>query len=149
MFTQGNKTRAGDRLTLRQDFTLTDAHFSHDTTFGNDRIAGIPIYNYQAQLMYESPYGFYAGPNLHWVMTRFPVDNANTLYAPAYALLGFRAGWHLGKGLSIFFDARNLLDQRYASSVDPISSASAFQPDVAVFHPGDPRSFYGGLSWVW
>ncbi|HUD45193.1 MAG TPA: TonB-dependent receptor [Candidatus Baltobacteraceae bacterium] len=149
MFTQGNKTRAGDRLTLRQDFTLTDAHFSHDPTFGNDRIAGIPIYDYQAQLMYESPYGFYAGPNLHWIMTRFPVDNANTLYAPAYVLLGFRAGARLWKNLSVFVDAHNLLDQRYASSVDPISSASAFEPQVQVFHPGDPRSFYGGVSWKW
>jgi iron complex outermembrane recepter protein len=149
MFTQGNKTRAGDRLILRQDFTLTDAHFSHDPTFGNDRIAGIPIYDYQAQLMYESPYGFYAGPNLHWIMTRYPIDNANTLDCPAYVLLGFRAGMELGKGFSIFFDARNLLDQRYASSVDPISSASAFEPQAQVFHPGDPRSFYGGLSWIW
>jgi iron complex outermembrane receptor protein len=40
MFTSGNKKHAGDRLTLRQDFTLTDAHFTHDPTFGNDRIAG-------------------------------------------------------------------------------------------------------------
>jgi iron complex outermembrane recepter protein len=149
MFTQGNKTRPGDRLTLRQDFTLTDAHFSHDSAFGNDRIAGIPIYDYQAQLMYESPCGFYAGPNLHWIMTRFPVDNANTLDCPAYVLLGFRAGMELGKGFSVFVDARNLLDQRYASSVDPISSAAAFEPDVQVFHPGDPRSFYGGIAWVW
>jgi iron complex outermembrane receptor protein len=148
MFTHGNKTREGDRLTLRQDFTLTDAHFSDDPTFGNNRIAGMPIYDYQAQLMYESPYGFYAGPNLHWVMTRFPVDNANTLDCPAYVLLGFRAGIELANGFSIFFDARNLLNQRYASSVDPISSAAAFEPDVQVFHPGDPRSFYGGLNWT-
>jgi iron complex outermembrane recepter protein len=149
MFMQGDKRHAGDRLTLRQDFTLTDAHFTHDPAFGNDRIAGVPIYVFQTQLMYESGRGFYAGPNLNWVMTRFPVDNANTLYAPAYALLGFRAGVQLGKGFSVFFDARNLLDQRYASSVDPISSAAAFQPGVAVFHPGDPRSFYGGLSYKW
>jgi len=124
-------------------------HFENDPNFGNDRIAGVPIDDYQVQLMYESGRGFYAGPNLHWVMTRFPVDNANTLYASAYALVGFRAGIHLGKGFSVFFDARNLLDQRYASSVDPISSASAFEPQVQVFHPGDPRSFYGGVSWTW
>jgi len=147
MFTPGNKTRAGDSLTLRQDFTLTDAHFSDDPTFGNDRIAGIPIYDYQAQLMYESPYGFYAGPNLHWIMTRFPVDNANTIDCPAYVLLGFRAGYNFGKGFSVFFDARNLLNQRYASSVDPISAASAVGSQV--YHPGDPISFYGGLSWRW
>jgi iron complex outermembrane receptor protein len=149
IFVHENKTHAGDRLTLRQNYTLTDLHFDNDPSFGNNRIAGVPIDDYQMQLMYESGRGFYAGPNLHWVMTRFPVDNANTLYASAYALLGFRAGFPLGKGLSVFFDARNLLDQRYASSVDPISSASAFEPDVQVFHPGDPRSVYGGLSWKW
>jgi iron complex outermembrane receptor protein len=136
-------------LTLRQNFTLTDLHFDNDPYFGNNRIAGVPIDDYQVQLMYESGRGFYAGPNLNWVVTRFPVDNANTLYAPAYALVGFRAGFPLGKGFSVFFDARNLFDQRYASSVDPISSASAFEPQVQVFHPGDPRSFYGGLSWKW
>jgi iron complex outermembrane receptor protein len=147
IFTPGSKKNAGDSLTLRQDFTLTDAHFNDDPNFGNDRIAGIPIYDYQAQLMYESPLGFFAGPNLHWVMTRFPVDNANTIDCPAYVLLGFRAGIKLGKGFSVFFDARNLLNQRYASSVDPISSAAALGNQV--FHPGDPRSFYGGLTWVW
>jgi iron complex outermembrane recepter protein len=149
IFVQEDKTHAGDRLTLRQNYTLTDLHFENDPNFGNDRIAGVPIHDYQVQLMYESSHGFYAGPNLNWIMTRFPVDNANTLFAPAYALLGFRAGIRLGKGFSAFFDARNLLDQRYASSVDPISSASAFEPEVQVFHPGDPRSFYGGLSYKW
>jgi iron complex outermembrane receptor protein len=142
-----NKQHAADRLTLRQNYTLTDMKLNDDPDFGNKRVAGVPIHDYQVQLMYESPTGFYAGPNLHWVMTRFPVDNANTLNCPAYALLGFRAGCHLGKGLSIFFDARNLLNQRYASSVDPISAASALGNQV--FHPGDPRSFYGGLSWRW
>jgi iron complex outermembrane recepter protein len=147
VFVKEDKSHAGDRLTLKQEYTLTDMHFDNNADFGNDRIAGVPINDYQVQLMYESGTGFYAGPNLHWVMTRFPVDNANTLYSSAYALLGFRAGFPLGKGVSVFFDARNLLDQRYASSVDPISSASAFEPGVQVFHPGDPRSFYCGLSW--
>jgi iron complex outermembrane recepter protein len=149
IFVQEDKTHAGDRLTLRQNYTLTDLRFDNNANFGNNRIAGVPMNDYQVQLMYESGRGFYAGPNLHWVITRFPVDNANTLYCSAYALLGFRAGIRLGKGFSVFFDARNLLDQRYASSVDPVSSASAYEPEVQVFHPGDPRSFYGGVSWVW
>ena len=147
IFTRGNQTYSGDSLTLRQDFTLTDAHFSDDPTFGNNRIAGIPVYDYQAQLMYESPLGFFLGPNLHWVMSRFPVDNANTIDCPGYVLLGFRAGYKIGNGFAVFFDARNLLDQRFASSVDPISAASAVGNQV--FHPGDPISFYGGVSYVW
>jgi iron complex outermembrane receptor protein len=142
-----NKHHAADRLTLRQNYTLTDMTFNNSADFGNDRVAGVPIHDYQVQLMYESPNGFYAGPNLNWIMTRFPVDNANTLYAPAYALLGFRAGARLWKNLSAFVDLRNLLNQRYAASVDPIAAASA--EGAQVFHPGDPRSFYAGLSWVW
>jgi len=151
IFVKEDKTHAGDTLTLRQDYTFTDLHFSDDPTFGNNRIAGVPPHVYSAQLMYETPGGFYAGPNINWAITSFPVDNANTLYAPAYFLLGFKMGMYLGKGLSIFFDARNLLDKRYASSVDPVSSANpaVTPPPVQVFHPGDPHSFYGGISWTW
>jgi iron complex outermembrane receptor protein len=149
IFVQADKTHAGDRLTLRQNYTLSDLHFENDPVYGNNRIAGVPIHDYQVQLMYESPYGFYAGPNLNWVMTQFPVDNANLLYSSGYSLLGFRAGYQFGNGISIFFDARNLLDQRYASSVDSISSERAFSAPIQVFHPGAPRSFYGGVSWVW
>ena len=146
-----DKMHPGDRLTLRQDYTFSDLHFSNDPIYGNNRIAGVPPQVYQAQLMYETPGGFYAGPNINWCIAFFPVDNANTLYAPAFALIGFRMGMELGKGWSVFFDARNLLDERYASSVDPISSANpnVNPPPLQVFHPGDPRSFYGGVSWVW
>jgi len=151
IFVKGDKTHPGDRLTLRQDYTFSDLHFSDDPAYGNNRIAGVPPHVYQAQLMYETPGGFYAGPNVNWAISPFPVDNANTLYAPSFALLGFKMGMNLGKGFSIFFDARNLLDERYASSVDPISSANPAvnPPPLQVFHPGDPRAFYGGISWVW
>jgi iron complex outermembrane receptor protein len=93
IFVKEDKNHAGDRLTLRQNYTLTDLRFNNDPNFGNDRIAGVPIDDYQAQLMYESGRGFYAGPNLHWVMTRFPVDNANTLYASAYGPRNILAGF--------------------------------------------------------
>jgi iron complex outermembrane receptor protein len=150
LFVQGGKTNAGDRLTLRQNYTLSDLRFRNDPNFGDNRIAGVPPHVYQAQLMYEGLHGFYAGPNLTWVISDYAVDNANTLYNAGYALLGFRAGCNLGKGFSVFFDARNLANQHYASSVDPISSAATAAPlQPQVFHPGDPRSFYGGVSWKW
>ena len=86
-------------------------------------------------------------PNCTWIVTQYPVDNANLLYTPASFLLGFRAGCKVAKGLEVFIDARNLLDTRYASSVDPISSERAFSEPIQVFHPGDPRSFYFGVDW--
>jgi len=146
-----DKTHAGDRLTLRQDYTLSDLHFDHDPVYGNHRIAGVPVHDYSVQLIYERPDGFYAGPNLHWVATSYPVDNSNTLKAPAHALLGFKTGMALGKHITVFFEAKNLLDERYASSVDPISDNAANGGSAGqtaqVFHPGDPRACYFGVSW--
>jgi iron complex outermembrane receptor protein len=151
ILTHEDTAHFGDRLTLRQDFTLSNLHFDHDPVFGNNSIAGVPEYDYQAQLMYENPNGFYAGPNVHWIVTSYPVDNSNTLCAPASALIGFKTGLQITKNISIFFDARNLLDVRYASSVDPISNNAANGGTTAqtaqVFHPADPRSFYFGVSW--
>jgi iron complex outermembrane receptor protein len=149
VFIRETARHAADRLTLKQNYTLTDTHFENDPVYGENRIAGVPIHFYQAQLMYESPEGFYAGPNVNWIMTKYPADNANLMYTPGSFLLGFRAGYRITKGLEVFVDARNLADQRYASSVDPISSEKAFAPPIQVYHPGDPRSIYGGLTYTW
>jgi hypothetical protein len=47
---------------------------------------------------------------------------------------------------SVFIDCRNLTDQRYASSIDVIADART-EPNPEIFHPGDGRSFYAGVSW--
>jgi hypothetical protein len=41
--------------------------------------------------------------------------------------------------------ARNLTNQRYASSIDVIANART-EPNPEIFNPGDGRSFYGGVS---
>ena len=139
----------GHRLTLNQTYTLNDFHFDHDPVYHNNRLAAIPIYVYEAELLYQAPCGFYAGPNLQCNFSRYPVDQANTLYAGAYALLGFRTGyagtWGKSK-YSVFVEAKNLTDKNYAASVDPIGNGD---PSAQVFHPGDNRSFYGGISLSW
>ena len=60
----------------------------------------IPVHVYEAQLLYQSPSGFYAGPNLQCNLSRYPVDEANTLFADSYVLLGFRAGFRRPNGFS-------------------------------------------------
>jgi iron complex outermembrane receptor protein len=100
--------RSGDRLSLDQSYTLNDFHLDQNAVYGDNRIPGIPIHVYEAQLLYESPSGFYVGPNLQCNLSRYPVDEANTLFADSYVLLGFRAGFRRTKGLSVFIDCRNL-----------------------------------------
>jgi len=64
------RNRSGDHLS-----------FDQNSVYGDNRIAGIPIHVYEAQLLYQSPFGFYAGPNVQCNLSRYPVDEANTLFA--------------------------------------------------------------------
>jgi iron complex outermembrane recepter protein len=148
IFIPKQRDRAGDHLSFEQSYTLNDFHFDEDSVYGDNRIAGIPIHVYEAQLLYETPSGFYAGPNVQCNLSRYPVDQANTLFADSYVLLGFRAGFRRTNGLSVFLDCKNLTNQRYASSIDVIADART-EPNPEIFHPGDGRTFYGGVSWSW
>jgi iron complex outermembrane receptor protein len=148
VFLQKKKEGDGDRLTLSQTYTLNDFHFDGDSVYGHNRIAGVPIHFYEAELLYVTAAGFYAGPNVQCNITRYPADQANTLFADSYALLGFKIGFRPKKGFSIFLEAKNLMDKHFASAVDPIADARTAD-DPQVFHPGDGRAFYGGISWNW
>jgi iron complex outermembrane receptor protein len=148
VFFERKKEEAGDRLTFSQTYTLNDFHFDSDSVYGDNRIAGVPQHFYEAELLYQTASGFYVGPSVQCNITRYPVDQANTLFADSYALLGFKIGYRTKKGPSIFFEAKNLTDERFASAVDPIADARTAD-DAQVFHPGDGRAFYGGVSWRW
>ena len=148
VFLEKKDDRAADRLTLNQSYTFNDFHFDNDAVYGNNRIAGVPQHFYEAELLYLTASGFYAGPNVQCNITRYPVDQANTLFADSYALLGFKIGYRPAKGLSIFFEAKNLTNKRFASDVDPIADARTAH-DAQIFHPGDGRALYTGVSWIW
>jgi len=45
--------------------------------------------------------------------------------------------------MGLFFEARNLADTSYVSSV------VVNDPTGRSFEPGDGRGFYGGVSWRW
>jgi iron complex outermembrane receptor protein len=148
IFVSKQSNRAGDRLSLEQSYTLNDFHFDQNAVYGDNRLPGVPVHVYEAQLLYQSPSGFYAGPNLQCNFSRYPVDEANSLFADSYVLLGFRAGFRRTNGFSVFIDCRNLTNQHYAASIDVIADART-EPNPEIFHPGDGRSFYGGVSWSW
>jgi hypothetical protein len=42
--------RAGDRLSLDQSYTLNDFHFVQNSVYGDNRLPGIPVHVYEAQL---------------------------------------------------------------------------------------------------
>lgn len=134
----------GDRLLLRNNFTWNDFRFNDDRTFGDNEIAGIPKQISRAELQYEHPAGFYAGPNVEWVSNRTAVDHKNTFFANPYAIVGFKAGYAPSKGWTVFVDARNLADKEYAATTGVTTNASF--ADTAQFLPGDGRSYYAGVE---
>ncbi|MGB7768886.1 MAG: TonB-dependent receptor [Verrucomicrobiia bacterium] len=148
---KATQDEGGQSLKLNQTYTLNDFHFDGDPVYGNNRLAAIPVHVYEAELMYEAPCGFYAGPNVQCNLSSYPVDQQNTLYAGTYAILGFKTGFAFNWGkskVSVFVEAKNLTDERYAASVDPIPNGQS-PADPQVFHPGDGRSFYGGVTCSW
>ncbi len=138
--------RPGDRLRLRQLYLWNDFRFENDRDFGDNRLAGIPEHYYRAELLYEHPCGFYAGPNVEWSPRKYNADFAETTFADPYALLGFKVGYRAARGLSAFVEAKNLTDKHYAASTEVVRLAT---PNQAIFLPGDGRGFFGGIEWKW
>ena len=136
-----------DRLVVRHVYLWNDFRFDDDAQFGDNQLAGIPEHYYRAELLYEHPRGFYAGANVEWVPRKYNVDFAETLFADSYALLGFKIGWRSERGFSVFLEAKNLTDKKYAATTNVIVDARGL--DGQQFFPGDGRSFFGGVEWKW
>jgi len=132
----------GDALTARVAYTYSRFVFVDDPTFGNNGLPGAPRHFVRAELRYDHLSGFWIAPNVEWVPTGYFVDSANTVRTPSYALGNVRIGYdHKPWNLGVFFEARNVADQSFVSSV-VVDNANA-----RYFEPGDGRAFYGGVSW--
>jgi iron complex outermembrane recepter protein len=134
------------RLVFQQSYTFNHFNFDDDPHLNDNQIAGVPVHLYQAELRFEHSSGFHIGPTLEASLTRSAADYANTIWAPAYAIFGVKAGYSPpGKHWEVFFEADNLQDVRYAAIVSPVTNANG--TDSAVYTPGQGRNFSGGLSY--
>lgn len=144
---------APDRIWGEVAYTLNDFTFdggndaiNGQSIVGND-LPGAPRHYIRARLLYKSPAGYAFGPNVEWVPQGYHVDSLNTADAKtgAYALLGFGASYDR-EAFSVFLDARNLLDEKYISSV---STARVASPTQALYEPGTGRTVFVGASFNW
>jgi len=134
-----------ERFLLRQVYLYNDFRFDDNLVYGNNELPGIPRQYYRAELLYQTPSGYYVGPDITWSPEKYPVDMANTLFADPYFLIGFKAGFRTPSGWSWFVDARNLTNEKFAASTGVIADARGL--DSRQFVPGDGRAFYVGLEW--
>jgi iron complex outermembrane receptor protein len=136
-----------DRLVLRGAWTYGRFQFDDDAVYGNNTLAGLPSQLLRSELIWENKLGYYAGPTAEWVPVGSYVDHANTLKADPYALLGFKFGRRVEKGVSWFVEAKNLTNKTYAATTGVIANAGG--ADSRNFLPGDGRSVFAGLEWKW
>jgi iron complex outermembrane recepter protein len=138
-----------DQLYLRQNYTWSRFVFDHDQRFGNNQLAGLPEHFYLSDLIYTHPSGFYLGPQVEATLTDSPVDHANTLDVDSYFLMSFKIGYKSVHGFHLFFEARNLADEKYAATTGVVDDLTIPGRSAAQFNPGDGRAFYGGIEYRW
>jgi iron complex outermembrane receptor protein len=132
----------GGCLRLRQTYAWSDFRFRGNAAYGDNRLPVAPEHQYRVSLRYEGGHGLFVEPFVDWRMKDVWVDYANTLKAPGYALLNLSAGVAVGPA-TLFVDARNLTDKRYAAEFGAVTDARTAA--TTVFFPGEGRSVFGGV----
>lgn len=135
-----------DKLVIQTHYLWNNFRYRNDQVYGNGPLAGIPEHYMRTDLTYSTPSGFYVGPNIECVPRGYRVDAAGTLFTDAYFLVGAKAGIRRPNGWSLYVEARNLEDKRYAATTGVVSDASG---SPAQFLPGDGRSFFAGIEYRW
>ncbi len=130
---------------LKLSYTYNDFKFDEDSAWSNNAIPGAPDHYLVTELRYTHPSSFYIAPTFEATPEKYPVDMANSLYADPYAIVGLKAGYDITKEITIFADARNLLNKNYTATTGVITSPTI--SNQAQLIPGDGRSIYAGLRY--
>ncbi|WP_395117061.1 TonB-dependent receptor family protein [Rhodanobacter sp. FW102-FHT14D06] len=131
----------GTRLEPLVSASWNDFSFRHDPHYGDHRLPSAPRYALHAELMWRTAGGYYLGPTLDAIGTRY-ADFANSYRAGGYTLLGLRGGWRHGRW-ELYAQADNLANRRYAASLGVFDRVTATD---GVLNPGAPRSLYVGAT---
>ena len=126
--------------------TLNDFRFDGDTTYGDNRIAGLPQAFGVSELRWNGPRAWYVAPAVRAAAHTW-VDHANTLDAPGYAVVDLRIGQRPETGWGWFAEARNLLDQRHIVTTGVVRDSRIAGTSAAQFLPGDGFAMYAGLEY--
>ena len=141
--------RFGKRVRLRQTWAWSDFHFEGDSQYGDNTLPIVPAHLYRAELKYEHPAGWFVAPAVEWSPRGPFVDYRNKVRAPAYAIASLGAGY-TREGVTVFLDARNLLDKRYVATVNPLANPASVTAttieNTAAFWPGERRGVFAGVS---
>jgi len=130
-------------LVWRNILTINDFRFDDSETFGNNKLAGVPDFNYLTELSLVNE-SWNIGLNVRYVDNGPFADFANTVQTEGYTLVGLNGAYDVSDNLHLFFSAENIGDENYISNIGTADNASV---DDQRFTPGQGRAYYAGFSY--
>jgi iron complex outermembrane recepter protein len=137
-------------LNLRSAFALNDFKYGDfskgKTDFSGMRIPSVPNTTVSLSADIQFKKGFYFNSTYYYASKIF-LDDANTVAAKPYHLLGSRLGWKYDLKRKMLFNlylgADNLLDETYSLGNDINAAAGRY------YNVAPARNFYFGVSFQW
>ena len=132
----------GINLTWRHVLTVNDFRFKNNETFGNNKLAGVPDFNYLTELnLLHKKWKLAA--NVRYVDNGPFADFANTVQTEGYTLVELNGSYNINDDIRLFFSVENLTDEVYISNVSTVGSGDV---DDQIFTPGQGRGYFAGFD---
>lgn len=130
------------RITPLVSLSWNHFKFDNDQLYGDNYLPAAPKLVINSEVMYRNSNGFYGGPTMEFVDTRY-ADFANTYEISSHTLFGLKAGWS-DEHIKVFAEVRNLFDRDYIATHSVLGTAT---DNDAILNPGTPVSAYFGIEY--
>lgn len=137
-------------LNIRTAYTLSDFKYGDfskgKTDYSGKRLPSVPMHTVSVLADLQFNKGFYLNSTWYYASKIF-LDDANSIAADPYHLVGLRAGWKMNAkkktGLNIYAGVENLLNQTYSLGNDINAAAGRY------YNAAAKRNYYVGFSCQW
>jgi iron complex outermembrane recepter protein len=131
-----------DDFTERTTLMTQEGPLTTTTRFDGNDVNFVPEFTANFAAQYQFPRNIYARLEYQAVGKYF-LDEANSAKQTAYGLVNARLGYHR-EHFDIYAFGKNLFDKHYVNNA--LDLRNAFQTDLLIRQPGDPRIFGVALS---
>jgi len=125
-------------------YSYSKHNYNNDPVYGDNEIAQAPRTLLNARLFYKpnAVHGLTVMAEMEYTSKWWMDDTHESGEYDGYTIGNLKADYIVNKQLSLFGKVTNITDKRYATTAKYAWGSYSYTP-------GDPRSFYAGLSYKW
>lgn len=131
-----------DDFTERSTIMTPGGPLTSTTRFDGNDVSFVPAFTANFAAQYRFPCHIYARAE-YQAVGNYYLDEANSAKQSAYALVNARLGYQT-EHFEVYAFGKNLFDKHYVNNA--LDLRNAFQTDLLIRQPGDPRIFGVALS---